>query len=322
MNWLGAQVYEAKRKLIAMTGPGTVKTTGALAPFTAQLLQHDKMTAAYKQEYDVGRQYAKDHYRPKPFENLRNAEQLRVANELDEQLEVAKGKDPVLRELGEYISFKTGTAWIQGPIKVVGGKTEKDRGAFVKTVKDYILDWTANKDLIRGTCAARTQVELLSVVARIDIICSPEYGMTLIKRAETKPGSPKNECGYSGWNFVVVMKGSEIPAEIQANTYAMMYGKMSKKDYTEQLLGNDGGLYDKTKGEMGFEGGLGHLFYEIWGQDKDGDDGKAAAALGTKYNAMCRNGKADARVKKDIDDFGNKLKQAGSKEIWAKRTHH
>ena len=157
MDFYEAQAYEAKRRQIAKSGSKQAKTTGALAPFTAQLREHDNMTAAYKKEYETGRQYAKDHYSATPFKNLSKGQELRVWNELDDKLAAAAEKNSMLTELGEYISFKTNTTWIQGPIKVIGGRGEKDRGAFNKSVKDYFLDWTANKDLIRGTCAARTQ---------------------------------------------------------------------------------------------------------------------------------------------------------------------
>jgi hypothetical protein len=196
-----------------------------------------------------------------------------------------KEVDPLLRELGGYIAYEAKAKFIPGPIKTAVSGFRKSSGP------DYGGNWSKNKDLARCTVACESQPELTRVVQVIRAICTPRYGIQLIKIVEVKPGIEGNDCGYSGWNFAVVFKGLTLPAEIQANTYAMMYGKMAKQDYTDAILGGDESQYVRAAGTMGFPGSLGHLFYEIWREDKGGPDGTAAAALGCWYSDLCRMAK-------------------------------
>lgn len=223
----------------------------------------------------------------------------------------------MLKELGEYLSFASGGTWIQGPIKVVAG-------ALAKTVKDYKLNFAKNKDLARGTLAAQDEEGLKKIASIVLSTCTGQHGMHLIKKEEQKPTDAENWCGYSGWNFAVVFKGINTPAEIQANSVAMMYGKMSKKDFMKQLHYEEVD-YKKLAGEMGFEGGLGHLFYEIARIDPASEDGKAAAEIGKHYNNLCRS-KAKGRQRffegqsfsQEYDTFKARLKTPRARGILVK----
>jgi hypothetical protein len=196
-----------------------------------------------------------------------------------------------LVELGRYVEcMSTGSTFIPGPIKTL-------ESALRKTFGDNKCIWTDNKDLARCTIAHEQPWGVASIAATVIRMCQPIYGMKLIKCTETKPVQPPtagNPCNYSGWNFAVVFKGSKIPAEIQANTYAMMYGKMSRKEFTEVLLGGDDGEYERWERRMGFEGGLGHLFFEIAREKSSGNhllpgtDAYAASQIGCWYNELCR----------------------------------
>jgi hypothetical protein len=95
----------------------------------------------------------------------------------------------MLTELGEYLSYKSKTSWIQGPVKLVAG-------ALAKTVNDYKLIWTNNKDLVRGTLAAK---ERLRRKIRMDWIWpSPKY---------TRPARRNSACTSSntsrGWRKMI-----------------------------------------------------------------------------------------------------------------------
>ena len=337
MDAEGARVYEETRKWIAKMAGGPAKTTGALAPFTAHLLEHAKMTAAYSQHYEEGRAFAKKYYiqenarrnynkdvekkpggrlKPVPVDDLIGS---RVRRKLEHFLKIAESKDAELNELGEYIAFKTNTTWIQGPVKLI--EDDDGRGAYGKTIKDNLLDWTKNKDLIRGTCAAKTEQEVSSIASKIQIFCTPVHGMSLIKWEQKK--AAEQPLGYSDWNFAVVMKGSPVPMEIQVNTFAMLYGKFSKADYM-RMVHVDVAEYEKTKRELGFEGGLQHLFYEIYQTNKGGPDAKAAAELSKKYCNMIRMNESErraeaAKVAQEINVFHTKLETPGAKKIWFKR---
>src|SRR5262249_28344771 len=102
-----------------------------------------------------------------------------------------------------------------------------------------------------------------------------------------------------GWNFAVAFKGHKIPAEIQVNTYDLMYGKMSKDEYASTLLAKDKAKYEQREQEMVFPGGLQHLLYEIARDKKEAtpEERKAAAELGIWYTNLCRMGPADRTAK-------------------------
>jgi hypothetical protein len=325
MNMTEAREFEANRRRIAKAG---------LSIFARKAQKEKNVKEAFDREVAIaggyaaaqGKVYGKDTLKNKP-QSIAPAVKETVLWNVEAGRHVARQYDGDLRELGEYIACMTGTTWIHGPIKLTGWIGPEDRGAYNKTVKDNLLDWSKNKDLMRGTVACKTQEQLPGVVARIDIICSLQFGMKLEKRVEQK--AKKDEgCGYSGWNFAVVMKGCSIPGEIQANTYAMMYAKMSQDDYIAAILKGNAAEYTNTAHKMGFEGGLQHLFYEIYQQiGENSDDGKLAAALSREYCDLARMpesdmGTAAPGITRQINVFHTKLRTAKAKEIWAKRILH
>jgi hypothetical protein len=190
-----------------------------------------------------------------------------------------------LNYLGKYIECMCpGAAFIPGPIKTFDS-------AWRKTRNDNKDRWTDSKDLARCTIAHERQCGVDQIVSTIYNICQLPYGMKLVKDKERLPTpSPDNPLGYSDWNFAVVFRGCALPAEIQVNTYDMMYGKMCKEEYTDVLCQGNRGEYARKELEMKFPGGLQHLLYEI---NRDARctraDRDAAAELGIWYCEICRN---------------------------------
>lgn len=206
-----------------------------------------------------------------------------------------------LGTVGHYLSQQSDKVhWIQGPIKI-------SKSAASKTIKQLKFDWTENRDLIRGTLAADDDAALELGVAAVRKICKPEFG---ISATETVKTADKDKCGYSDYNFKMLFNGFGTHAEIQVNTYALMYGKMEPGDYMRSLKVPED-EYKKLRTELGFPGGLGHAFYEIFGRSKPEfkeTDSKKAAELSKKYYAACRNqsGASSAEVKelnRELDAF-------------------
>jgi hypothetical protein len=73
--------------------------------------------------------------------------------------------------------------------------------------------------------------------------------------------------------------------EIQVNTFAMMYGKMDRKSFSEQF---SPGKWEECFQQTGIEGGFGHIFYEDWREDKASEASKAIANLSCRYYARMR----------------------------------
>ena len=224
--------------------------------------------------------------------------------------------DVMLRIVAEKIQDGLDCRISYGPIKTL-------ESASRKVTDDYNGDWYQLKDAVRMTVIATndgkvtgvTREKLTAIKDKVKLVCTPSIGLTLIKDDEALPGKPDarpkdNPCGYSGLNFVVRLtiggdaggSGWHFPAltpgwpgEIQANIPAMMYGKMSE-EHLCQLFDQDG--YNNLKRELDIEGGISHVFYEIWRVDRKGDKGIAAAELGGRYHDYLREPKT----------FGNKAK--------------
>lgn len=175
--------------------------------------------------------------------------------------------------------------WIEAPLKTV----EKAMG---KTKSDYSYVWSGNKDLVRGTLACEEQSNLSQISSLVIRTCISEYAMSLMKRAEQKSVRDDGEmaAGYSGWNFVVDFKEHRFGAEIQANTFSMMYGKMSKADFCKQLK-FDAAQYEDRRRKAMYPGGLSHALYDISDDrfDASKEDKDKALALSLDYNDLCRN---------------------------------
>lgn len=235
--------------------------------------------------------------------------------------EGAKGRALDLKEeldfLASYIvSERPAARWIKGPLKTVPK-------AMGKTETEYAYVWSNNKDLVRGTLACESQSELDQIAQFVIRTCNnPRYAMSLMKKQEQKSVRDGGfmAAGYSGWNFAVDFKEHKFGAEIQANTFSMMYGKMSKGDFCDQL-GFNVAEYEERRRRAMFPGGLSHALYDI--QDArftaPKEDKDKARNLALDYNDLCRN---DAR-KPGIQDINNRIrslvfKSEAAKKHWQK----
>jgi len=214
-----------------------------------------------------------------------------IERKVRKDIQRAEELNPLVVELGRYVeAMCTGSTFIQGPIKLF-------ESAIRKTMDDNKGVYTDNKDLARCTIAHEETWGVASIASVIMGICTPIYGMRLIKAKERKPvPTDDNPLGYSDWNFAVVFKGSKIPAEMQVNTYALMYSKMSKEDYTRAMLKKTN-EYTQCQYKWGFPGGLQHLLYEIV-RDKLSTEAEKQAAkeFGIWYTNLARLSAAELPV--------------------------
>jgi hypothetical protein len=222
-----------------------------------------------------------------------------------------------LELLAHYITSKIpGAKYIPGPLKTL-------RKALGKTQEDYDFAWTMNKDLVRGTVVCKNDAELKTVRELMVQTCTERYGMYLMKndwqKSDRDGGFMKS--GYSGLNFVIQFKDhTAFGCELQGNTFDMMYGKMSKKDYCEKLQVSEA-AYGVLQGKHKFPGGLGHSLYDI--QDPragaEGDEADRARKLASDYNDACRGQYRKNTLQglnKEIQEFGKTLKTQKPKDLW------
>ena len=91
-------------------------------------------------------------------------------------------------------------------------------------------------------------------------------------------------------------------AEIQVNSYDLLYGKMSKEDYE--------GMFDAARWmicfhRFGIQGGVGHLFYEDYRVDKLSPRGQYIANLSKRYYRRMRG--TDPRPLTGVDQLKNEV---------------
>lgn len=204
----------------------------------------------------------------------------------------AGGTEDALFELGRYVAFRTGTIFVKGPLKSWGRLLDKLLDFSVKygddntTVLDrgYAGDIGKVKDVVRLTLVGENQTKygLARALVR-SVISSSGTGMKIIKDVTRNPA--QDPCGYSDTNIVVMLQNGQ-PGEIQVNNRAILYGKMSKKDFCEQL-GVSAARYFILGRSYGVEGGLGHALYEI-SQKDTGDRGTDAKKLAKRYYGLLR----------------------------------
>ena len=215
-----------------------------------------------------------------------------------------------------FLSVTQGVKWIPGPLK----KVDKAMG---KTVEDYGHAWGLKKDLVRGTLACNTNEDLRAVAALVRRTCTNEYGMFPVKQdeqASVRDGGA-SKAGYSGWNFVVQFKEHvAFGAEIQANTFDMLYGKMSKSDFCS-ILKYDRGGYGEMQNRLGFTGGLGHALYDIQDVARSKatpQEGDIARELSLDYNDACRGRLRTtlASLNQRILAFGGALTSSQAQALW------
>jgi hypothetical protein len=207
--------------------------------------------------------------------------------------------------------------WIPGPLK----KVDKAMG---KTIEDYDYAWGNNKDLTRGTLACKTNTDLSSVTELVKHTCTNRYGMFLLKQDNQKSIRDGGEMksGYSGWNFVVQFKDHPaFGAEVQANTFDLLYGKHSR-DEVWKYLNVSPAEYSALQTRLKFPGGIGHALYDIQdtGRSKRTfEEGNLARELALDYNDACRGNFRNA----SLDQVNERIKKGASvltsdkaKELW------
>lgn len=207
----------------------------------------------------------------------------------------------LLRFVAERIADGLDCRISYGPIKTLASASRKVRD-------DYGGDWLQVKDAVRITVIATNgglltgvrKEQLVDIRQRIQSVCVASNGLSIMKNEMVTPESPNNACGYSGlnivvrlgllpaqrtgWNFAQVAM-PDLPGEIQGNIPAMMYGKMSAQDLC-LMFSREG--YEGLSADLKIEGGLSHVFYEIWRVDREGIAGLAAAALSRRYHDYLR----------------------------------
>ncbi|MDB4939204.1 MAG: hypothetical protein JWP87_6176 [Labilithrix sp.] len=263
-----------------------------------------------------------------------NAEKARDA--LKNFLEVVNGKgraldmDADIKMLGRYLAENVrGATWIDAPLKGL----ERAMGKTAKEEVNY--EWGTNRDLVRGTMACDSEASLTAVVAMIRATCKSKFAMKLVKdesqcpvgdKSRDKKGvevEGKSKTGYSGYNFAVVFREHvAFAAELQANNYDVLYGKMDQKEFCLQLQMSLP-VYAAKQAALKFPGGLGHGLYEI--QDKrtvgvTPDEAERARSLSCSYYDVCRgNFRKDisvVKLNKAIMEFGPSLTSPAAIKIW------
>jgi hypothetical protein len=262
--------------------------------------------------------------------------EVKARKALKKFLEAANGMggasdmDVDIKMLGAFVaSIVDGATWIDAPLKGL----ERAMGKTAKEEVDY--EWGTNKDLVRGTLACTSQKSLEEVVDLIRDLCLPKFGMQLVKDESQCPVGDtardaagvevpgKSKTGYSGYNFAIVFREHpSFAAELQANNYDVLYGKMDKEEFCKQLHMSDA-EYQAKQAALKFPGGLGHGLYEI--QDKrtvgvTPDEAERARKLSCSYYDVCRgnlrHGISVAKLNEEIMAFGPSLTTPEAIKIW------
>ncbi len=198
---------------------------------------------------------------------LRDKAQQRIKANMFGQLEES---DRQLRAIGEEITKKLGCRAIYGKIKSEERMLQKVQG-------DYKGDWYELKDAVRMTIVAPNQNKLNLVYNEVGRQCRGHRGLGLIKHEmQTRE---QTACGYSGMNSVVRFTNGQ-PGEIQANVPEMMYGQMSREVFCATIGTHE---FWRIKSRFIIEGGLGHVFYEVYRVAPTTENGKWAKRVSILY---------------------------------------
>ena len=256
----------------------------------------------------------------------RDENRMLAKSELNDFLEPGRTNSPAhalkkeLDLLGAYMVSMgpAGVRWIPGPLK----KVDK---AMSKTIEDYDYAWGKNKDLIRGTLACRTNEDLAAVAESMFETCTPNHAMALIKQdrqqsiRDIASGMPS---GYSGWNFVVQFKEHKLfGAEVQANTFDLLYGKHSREEVLKNLHVSEA-EYTEFQMRLKFPGGLGHALYDIQDTARSkasAAEGNWARTLALDYNDACRGQFRCCtleQLKQRINEGARQLTSDIAKKLW------
>jgi hypothetical protein len=242
-----------------------------------------------------------------------------------------------LDRLGAEVSEMVGGCVVlTAPIKGM------ERAEF-KVAHDYGGHWLDLKDAARITLVAASEAQMQAILKAIRRKCTPANGYSMVKDVATLPHI--EPCGYSGHNFVVRF-GHRVPStarkpatpfkaltlsdedihaalaarsappelhvgrmgEIQVNTVAMMFGKMSQKQFIEKP-GLGARVYHECRTQFGVDGGAAHTLYEIWRKAPASGAGRAAAELSKRYYRRLRRQDAkpwDGTLKQEVAAYCKK----------------
>jgi hypothetical protein len=182
---------------------------------------------------------------------------------IDELLNLAPDADLELRNISQSLADRLGGSVDFGPIKT---RENIQR----KVVDDYDGNLEKVEDVVRTTLIIPDKEAALNELSKI-AIRPPK-----IIKAEDNP------LGFSGINAKVKLKNGLI-GEIQANTPAMVYGKISEKK-ARKVLGD--AVFEKIKILSGLEPEQNHKLYELWRviKDKNSPVAKKIAREAQEYN--------------------------------------
>lgn len=198
--------------------------------------------------------------------------------------------------VGELIARKYNGFVSKAPLK-------SEERAGQKVAMDYAGDWFSIKDLARMTIIVPqiNQCRLVLEDLRREFHPAKKRGLLQVK--DVTPDM--DPCGYSSLT-VFVRTSNDRPAEIQINIPEIIYAKQSESSVS-RILGPDGYARIKTKYQL--EGGLGHVFYEIYRVAPASDDGVAAAEVSKLYYAYFRSGMADVQKRLTLESAIAGLKE-------------
>lgn len=209
-----------------------------------------------------------------------------------------------LQDLGDAVAKANGCTVKYGPVKTKPRAEEKVKA-------DYGGDWYEIKDVVRMTIIAPDTAKLQKVAEAIRKACKPSEGRGLLKDFECK--AEKSPCGYSGLNFVALLPNGR-PGEIQVNVPEIMFGQMVEKTF-EEIVGSQ--VAAEMKKEYGIEGGLGHIFYELYRVKPDAPESKEAAAMSKEYFAFLRKANPKKTEQEAMQAKLNAFKEKFKKAIAA-----
>jgi len=228
------------------------------------------------------------------------------ANVLDNQATNLANKE--LSDLGNFLQNSLeDVKYIPGPIKGI------DR-LLVKTTIDYDFDYSSNKDVVRCTLACKDDAAMGLAAALIESTCVTELGMFI---CETKIKNPDKFMGYSDTTFIVGFFNCKLAVEVQVNNIALLYAKMKPESFMKQNNYSQQ-QYNKLKSKIGLPGGLGHLFYEIYRENKNNPKLKDIDNISKEYYNTCKNQGSLNPVKLNEFKKANEDLFRGHEEAWNK----
>lgn len=229
-----------------------------------------------------------------------------LATVLDNQATNLANKE--LSDLGNFLQNSLeDVKYIPGPIKGI------DR-LLVKTMIDYNFDYSSNKDVVRCTLACKDDAAMGLAAALIESTCVTELDMFI---CEKKIKNPDKFMGYSDTTFIVGFFNCKLAVEVQVNNIALLYAKMKPESFMNQNNYSQQ-RYNNLKSKIGLPGGLGHLFYEIYRENKNNPKLKDIDNISKEYYNTCKNQGSLNPVKLNEFKKANEDLFRGHEEAWNK----